>query len=108
MPVTYLCTEKEFLIESKLNGFCFCFLLHLRLKFFMGGDFCVNFKLFWGKLALPLLHPRGVYSRGVCTCQGRSQWEDRADPPGGGGGFWGNAGTDFVCSFKLFWRHRQS
>ena len=34
------CNQKEFLIESKLNGFCGVFLLHLDLEIFIGerGD----------------------------------------------------------------------
>ena len=35
MPLT-TCTQKEFLIESKLNGFWGVFLLHLHLEFFIG------------------------------------------------------------------------
>ena len=35
MPLT-LCIQKEFLIESKLNGFWFFFLLHLDLEIFIG------------------------------------------------------------------------
>ena len=35
MPLT-LCTQKEFLIESKLNGFLGLFLLHLDLEIFIG------------------------------------------------------------------------
>ena len=39
MPLT-LCKQKEFLMKSKLNGFCFFFLLHLDLEIFIGerGD----------------------------------------------------------------------
>ena len=39
MPLT-TCNEKEFLIESKLNGFFVFFLLHLDLEIFIGdrGD----------------------------------------------------------------------
>ena len=35
MAVT-MCTQKEFLIESKLNGFWGVFLLHLDLEIFIG------------------------------------------------------------------------
>ena len=35
MPLT-MCNRKEFLIESKLNGFWVFFLLHLDLKIFIG------------------------------------------------------------------------
>ena len=36
MPLT-MCNQKEFLIESKLNGFFFFFsLLHLDLEIFIG------------------------------------------------------------------------
>ena len=39
MPLT-TCNQKEFLIESKLNGFFWVFLLHLDLETFIGerGD----------------------------------------------------------------------
>ena len=39
MPLT-TCNQKEFLIESKLNGFLGVFLLHLDLEIFIGerGD----------------------------------------------------------------------
>ena len=37
MPVS-ICTQKEFLIESKLNGFVGVLLLHLDLNFHMGGE----------------------------------------------------------------------
>ena len=39
MPLT-MCNQKEFLIESKLNGFFGIFLLHLDLEIFIGvrGD----------------------------------------------------------------------
>ena len=36
MPLT-MCNKKDFLIESKLNGFLGGFLLHLDLKIFIGG-----------------------------------------------------------------------
>ena len=35
MPLS-TCIQKEFLIESKLNGFLFFFLLHLDLEIFIG------------------------------------------------------------------------
>ena len=35
MPLT-TCKLKEFLIESKLNGFLWVFLLHLDLEIFIG------------------------------------------------------------------------
>ena len=35
MPVT-TCNQKDFLIESKLNGFLFFFLLYLDLEIFIG------------------------------------------------------------------------
>ena len=42
-----MCNQKEFLIESKLNGFFGFLLLHLALEIFMGerGDVVVSILL---------------------------------------------------------------
>ena len=48
------CPLKQLLIESKLNGCFWVLLLHWDLEIFVGK--------------VLLLHPCGVYSRGVCTC----------------------------------------
>ena len=67
-----LCTQKEFLIESIkwiFGGSAVTFGLG---NFHRGGEvkccYVLILNYFRGRLVVPLLHPRGVYSWGVCTC----------------------------------------
>ena len=61
MPLT-TCNQKEFLIESKLNGFCGVFLLHLILP---GSSAAVNYSILSSTMeAVCSRRSKGIFSLG--------------------------------------------